>query len=469
MAGSRFQLIQQLEALSNFSMFHHKEVFQMKRSGSSIFAVFVSVVLVYFLSAGVAPALAQDFNWRKYEGTTIRCLMSKSAFTKDNIKHIKDFEALSGITVQHEHYPSQQLRKKVLVELGGGNKDLDMFQGLMKMAFQYEGAGWLYPLDAFLTDPAMKAPGFDYNDFFPQLKAKINGKTIGLVNSTNPQVLIYRKDLFEKYGIKVPGNWQELEAAAKKLTMDTDGDGKTDIFGWIARMDQENTAPFASFLYNNNATYLDKNRRPVFNSPQAVEALEMYGRLARDYGPPGAATIGWKEVVGALAQGKAAMTVEISIFAKMILENPKSSKVAGKLGYAPFPASHGGAYKAVLPCNMYFISSMSEKKEAAWLLLQYLGQKKVVMDSQMKGLPTPLKSVWTDPQFKAADTLPELSALQFDAIQNGIIGFEIPIAGFSEARPVIQRLIYTAYEGGNVQKAADEAVAEVQEIMKRTE
>jgi multiple sugar transport system substrate-binding protein len=174
-------------------------------------------------------------------------------------------------------------------------------------------------------------------------------------------------------------------------------------------------------------------------------------------------------VVGALAQGKAAMTVEISIFAKMILENPKSSKVAGKLGYAPFPASHGGAYKAVLPCNMYFISSMSEKKEAAWLLLQYLGQKKVVMDSQMKGLPTPLKSVWTDPQFKAADALPELSALQYDAILNGIIGFEIPIAGFSEARPVIQRLIYTAYEGGDVQKAADAAVAEVQEIMKRTE
>lgn len=441
----------------------------MKQGRSSIFAAIVSVVLVYFFSVGAASVLAEDFNWRKYEGTTIRCLLSKSAFTQLNIKHIKEFEALTGITVQHEDYPSQQLRKKVLVELGGGNKDLDIFAGLMKMAFQYERAGWLYPLDSFLADSALTAPEYDYNDVFPQLKAKINGKTIGLVNSTNPQVLIYRKDLFEKYGVKVPENWQELEAAAKKLTMDTDGDGKTDIFGWIARMDQENTAPFASFLYNNNAAYLDKDRRPVFNSPQAVEALELYGRLAREYGPPGAATIGWKEVVGALAQGKAAMTVEISIFAKMVLENPKTSKVAGKLGYAPFPASHGGAYKAVLPCNMYYISSLSEKKGAAWLLLQYLGQKKVVMDYQMKGLPTPLKSVWTDPQFRAADTLPELSALQYNAIQNGIIGFEIPIAGFSEARPVIQRLIYTAYEGGDVQKTADEAVAEVKEIMQRTE
>lgn len=441
----------------------------MKEGRSSILAAIVSVVLVYLFSVCAAPALAEDFNWRKYEGTTIRCLLSKSAFTPLNIKHIKDFETLTGITVQVEHYPSQQLRKKVLVELGGGNKDLDVFGGLMKMAFQYEGAGWLHPLDSFLADPAMMAPEFDYNDVFPQLKAKINGKTIGLVNSTNPQVLIYRKDLFEKHGIKVPENWQELEAAAKKLTLDTDGDGKTDFFGWVARMDQENTAPFASFLYNNNAAYLDQNRQPVFNSPEAVEALELYGRLAREYGPPGAATIGWKEVVGALTQGKAAMTVEVSIFAKMVLENPKTSKVVGKLGYAPFPASHGGAYKAVLPCNMYFISSLSEKKAAAWMLLQYMGQKKVVMDFQMKGLPMPLKSVWTDPQFKTADTLPDLSALQYYAIQNGIIGFEIPIAGFSEARPVIQRLVYTAYEGGDVQKTADEAVAEVKEIMKRTE
>lgn len=432
-------------------------------------AAMALAVLFCFFSVILTPALAADFNWRKYEGTTIRALLGKSAFTKLTMKHIKDFEALTGITVQAEYYPSNQLRKKAMVELGGGNKDLDIFQGLMKMAFQYEKAGWLYPLDEFLAKSDMQAPGYNYSDVFPKLHAKINGKTIGLVGSTNPQVLIYRKDLFEKNGVKVPTNWEELEAAAKKLTLDTDSDGKTDVFGWIARMNQENTAPFASFLYNNNATYLDANRKPVFNSPEAVEALKFYGHMAKTYGPPGASTIGWKEVVGAVAQGKAAMTVEISIFAKLVLENPKRSKVVGKLGYAPFPASKGGAYKAVLPCNMYFISSKSEKKEAAWMFMQYLGLKKVIMDSQMRGLPMSRQSAWTDPTFKANDKLPELSQLQYNAIQNGIVGFEIPIAGFSEARPVIQNLIYTAYEGGDVQSAADNAVKQVAEIMKRTE
>ena len=189
----------------------------------------------------------------------------------------------------------------------------------------------------------------------------------------------------------------------------------------------------------------------------------------REYGPPGGASIGWKEVVGAMAQGKAAMTVEISIFAKVILENPKQSKVVGKLGYALFPAAHGGQPKTMLPCNIQFISALSQKKEAAWLYLQYTTAKDTLLAFQMLGLPMTRRSCWESPVFKEKDTLPQLSQIQLDGIENGIVGFEIPISGFAEARPLIERAIYTAYEGGNVQQAADEAVKGVAEIMQRTE
>lgn len=429
----------------------------------------IVVSLLAVLIFGVGSVLAADFNWRKYEGTTIRVLSGKSAFTRLTKKHIREFEAATGIKVQHEAYPSMPLRKKVLMELGARNKDLDVFQGMMKMAFQYEKAGWLEPLDQYIHNKTLTNPDFDFEDFFPRTRAIINGKLIGLSNSVNPQVLIYRKDLFRKYNVKVPTNWKELEKAAKKLTLDTNGDGKTDIYGWIARMNNENTAPFANFLYNNGATYLDENRKPVFNSPQAVEAFKFYGYLARKYGPPGAAAIGWKEVVGAIAQGKAAMTVEISIFAKLVLENPKRSRVVGKLGYARFPAAKGGTPKAMLPCNIQFISSFSRKKEAAWLYLQFMASKERMLEFQILGLPMTRRSCWENPRFKASDKLPGLSRIQLEAIKNGIIGFEIPIAGFAEARPVISRVIYTAYEGGDVQKAADDAVKQVEDIMRRTQ
>jgi len=435
------------------------------RTHGGMMAVMVVMILVF----GATSVFAAGFDWRKHEGTTIRVLLSKSGFTPITQTHIKEFEQATGIKVQAEHYPSMQLRRKMLMELGAGNKDLDVFQGMMKMAFQYERAGWLEPLDKYIQDPALTNPDFDWEDFFPRTRAVIKGRTIGITNSTNPQVLIYRKDLFEQYNLKVPTNWQELEAAAKQLTLDTNGDGKTDVFGWIARMNNENSAPFANFLYNNGAQYLDENRSPVFNSPEAVEALEFYGHLAKTYGPPGGSTIGWKEVIGAMAQGKAAMTAEISIFAKLVLENPKGSKVAGKLGYALFPSNTGQTPKVLLPCNMHFMSTLSQKKEAAWWFIQFINGKDKAMPFAVRGLPMTRRSAWENPKFIQTDKHPELTKLQKIGLETGIIGFEIPIAGFAEARPVIERLIYTAYEGGNVQQTADQAVKEVQAIMGRTE
>lgn len=421
----------------------------------------LSSVLFCILMFGIASLTAGEFNWRKFEGTTIRVMMGKSAFTPVIQKQIKEFEALTGITVKDEHYPSAPGRRKVIMELGAGNTDLEVFQGMMKTAYQYNAAGWLEPLDKYVNDPELTNPDYDFDDFYSTTLPIIDGKLIGISTSCNPQVFMYRKDLFEKYGIEVPKNWKELEAAAGVLKSNLDAG----TFAWISRMNNENSAPFSAFLHTNNASWLDSNGNPVFNSPQAIEALQFYGRMAREYGPPGAASLGWKEVIGAISQGKAAMTVEISIFAGLVLENPKRSKVAGKLGYALVPPGVPGNFQTMLPLNMLHISSLSKKKEAAWFFLQFMSGKKSTMTVKMLGLPTTRKSSWNDPRWLAKDRLPELTKIQINGIKTGLRGFELPIAEFTEARPVLQNLIYTAYEGGNVKEKADEAVAEVRRIM----
>lgn len=438
---------------------------QRKKLSMAPAGVLAAVLLFQWL----APASAADFNWRRFEGTKIRVLTGKSAFSPLTAKQIDEFQQLTGIVVQNEEYPSVGLRNKMLMELGAGNKDLEVYQGQWKDAYQYHAAGWAQPIDAFLKNPELTDPGYDYADFFPRLHPVIDGKTVGIITSGNPQALIYRKDLFEKHGVKVPTDWKELEEAAGKLTLDTDGDGKKDVFGWIARMSEENTATFSSFLFNNGGAWLDAERKPVFNSARAVEAMKFYGRLMKQYGPPGGASFSWKEVIATMAQGKAAMTLEVSQFALMSLENPSSSRVAGRLGYALFPEAGGGQPKMVLPCNMYFINAMSEKKEAAWYFMQFMTRKETFLPYQIKGLPMARQSVWQHPRVKEADKLPELTRLQHDAVQNGNLDFEIPIAGFAEARPVIERAIFAGYEGVDVQRAADEAVSVVADIMKRTE
>jgi multiple sugar transport system substrate-binding protein len=427
--------------------------------GYILYAVLLTMGLT-ILGSGIAQG--EDFNWRKYEGTTIRALLGKSAFTPIQQKHVKEFEALTGITVKAEYYPSNPIRRKLIMELGAGNKDLDVFGGMMKTAYQYDAAGWLEPLDKYLNNPALTSLKYDFKDYFDRTVPRIKGRIIGIANSCNPQLLMYRKDLFEKYNIKVPTNWQELEAAAKTLKQNL----PQGEFAWVARMNVENTAPFAPFLYSNGGSWLDDKGKPVFNSKAAVEAMKFYGKMAREYGPPGAATLGWKEVVGAIAQGKAAMTSEISIFANLILENPKRSKVAGKMGYGLVPPGIPGNYANVLPLNMTHISALSEKKGAAWLFVQYGSMKEQLIDFKLVGLPTTRKSNWQDPRWKQKDRLPGLSALQTQAIENGKIGFEIQIARFTEARQILQRVIYTAYENGDVQAAADKAVKEIEQLIR---
>ncbi|MBW2061264.1 MAG: extracellular solute-binding protein, partial [Deltaproteobacteria bacterium] len=199
----------------------------MNKSKVKKFGFLTTFTVLFLLLFSVVAFAASDFNWRKYEGTTIRIILSKSAFTPIALKHIKEFEQLTGIKVIAEHYSSAILRRKLLMELAAKNKDLDMFQGMMKTNYQYNAAGWLEPLDKYIKDSALTSPDYDYEDIYPRVRSIINGKTIGITTSNNPQVLMYRKDLFEKYNVKVPTNWKELEAAAKKLTLDTNGDGKT--------------------------------------------------------------------------------------------------------------------------------------------------------------------------------------------------------------------------------------------------
>jgi len=437
----------------------HQGEANMKQHRYSFLIVLSAVCLAFFCSGLVS---AKEFNWRQFEGTKIRVLRGKTEYTSLMIKETKEFEELTGITVQAEYYPAAALRRKLTMELGAKNPDLDVFGGQMKTAYQFHAAGWLEPLDGYLKNPALIHPDFDFADILPRTNPYIDGKLIAMSNSANPQFLIYRKDLFQQYGIKVPTSWDELEAAARTLKENLP---KGQLV-WIARMNDESPAPFSSFLFANGGEWLDSSGNPVFNSPQATDAMDFYARMARQYGPPGASTISWKEAIGAIAQGKAAMTFEVSIFVTLVLENPKKSKVVGKLGYVRLPPGPSNQeYQDVLPLNITHISAFSNKKEAAWLFVQYIAMKNNVLRYKMAGLPVTRLSAWEHPEWKAKDQFPELSELQLNAMKNGRIGFEIPIAQFSEARPVIARALYSIYDGESAQAAADKAVLEVKRIM----
>jgi multiple sugar transport system substrate-binding protein len=126
----------------------------------------------------------------------------------------------------------------------------------------------------------------------------------GGVNGT----LWTRKDLLDKAGLQPPTTYDELLAAAKAMTQDTDGDGNIDIYGigLPVGSDAATDARFNNFLYENCGDYFDKQGNLVFNKPQVLDAVKRYVELVK-YAPPDVTGWSWFDGLDAFLAGKIAM------------------------------------------------------------------------------------------------------------------------------------------------------------------
>ncbi len=178
--------------------------------------------------------------------------------------------------------------------------------------------GWYAPLNQY-----------DFSDY-PDNAVDIGrkGNTIYIVPLvTEWQVLYYRKDLFDKAGIKVPTNFTELEAAAKALNKDG-------IAGFGSRgKGAAAVTQLSSYVYNFGGRYLENNVA-VFDSPEAIEAFRFYGRLLGNYGPQGVVSMSWENLMPVFQAGKLAMWTDASVFYGQIVDPTKTSIPAENVAIA---------------------------------------------------------------------------------------------------------------------------------------
>ena len=311
---------------------------------------FLSIVLSLLLAS---PALAQKFDWQQAKGTQLRVLLNKHPWQGAIEPHLKEFETLTGIKLVAEVYPEDQFRAKVLVELTSGASSIDVFMSMpAQEGLKYVRAGWLQPVDEFLKNPALTAPDYNWSDFLEKTREAmvIEGKIVGLPIQVENTSLMYRKDVFQKYNVKVPTTLDELEAAAKALNGKAMTDDGQPGYGIVARGKRAAaTSQFAAYLHAMGSTWLAPNREPIFNNEDGIKALELYGRLLRLYGPPGSENNHWYEASSIFSQGvRSAMCVPIRIFSLSCAgAGPASRKIetknaADKIGFIwrlPLPAN----------------------------------------------------------------------------------------------------------------------------------
>ncbi len=205
--------------------------------------------------------------------------------------------------------------------------------------------------------------------------------------------LYYNKDLFDKYGIPgPPKTWDEFKEIAKKLTIDTDGDGKPDIYGHAFVV---NVWTFETLLFQNGGRLFDENGQPAFNGPEGVAALQYMVDLLRD----GCAylTTGYKHQDD-FAAGRVAM-----VLGSVVSYSFMKKKINFHLGVAPVPHGRKKVY-VISGTNVALYSSKSvpePKRQRAAEFVNYFYRPDVqAYWSVHTGYMPVVKSALNDPQIK---------------------------------------------------------------------
>lgn len=308
-------------------------------------------------------------------------------------------KACPNVKVVFIGIPSNNLPEKLTTMAIGGNlPDMYMhFTSFTGKALQMRIFEDLIPL-----------LGQDYVDGFDPLflgEAIQGGKLLWAPWVAIPMAVAYRKDLWEAAGIKTfPKTWDEFLDVAKKLTVDTDKDGKMDQYGWamVGTPNGSGAGRFHSVVLNSGAYNLKEDTNGKFISGASLKgyetALQLYGdAIKTGVVPPGHTTTGYPEASAQLATGKAVMMVTgPHTMGIAVTQNPS---LKGKLGGFPLPTANGTKPITTLGQHGYAVSRSSKNKEVAAAYIKFmLSTKQILVYNELEyRLPSRLKAQ-ADPQ-----------------------------------------------------------------------
>jgi multiple sugar transport system substrate-binding protein len=413
------------------------------------------------------PASA-DVNWKKYAGTSIEAFLTKGPRGDLLQRHAAEFTELTGIKVGSEVVPEQQQRQKAVIELASGKPSFDVIHlSYHVQKRQFEKAGWLYDITDFMKDPNLTGSDLVESDFSAgglQFAKNDKGRMLSLPWSVDYFILYYNKELFQKAGVAVPKTFEEMVAAAEKLT-----DEKNGIYGHVGRgLRNANMTLWTTFFLNYGGEFLDAKGNILTDGPEAIEATKTYARLLTKVAPPGVAGFNWMESMAAFNQGRAAMWIDGVGWAPPV-EDPNQSRVAGKVGYTMVPAGPKGQYSATYGDGIG-IPAASAKKEAAYLYCQWAVSKLMGARLLQIGGGVPFRnSILNDADVRKGVKMPaEWLNSVVDAAKISKLGLPV-IVPVAEFRDLVGAAVTATLSGADPATELKKAHEQFRPILERSE
>lgn len=274
--------------------------------------------------------------------------------------------------------------------------------------------GWLTELDKL-------GANYDIKDLLPAISSGLtfDNKLFAAPFYGESSMVMYRTDLIEKAGLKMPKSptWDFIRKAAKAMTDKEEG-----IYGICLRGKAgwgENIALITAMSNSFGARWYDENWKPQFDTQEWLDTLQYYVDIMEESGPPGSSANGFNENLALFQTGKCGIWIDATV-AGAFVTNKEDSLVADKVGFALAPHNNLGKRGNWLWAWTLAVPASSKKSDAAMKFISWATSKEYTeLVADKKGWvnvpPGTRASLYKNPEYMAAAPFAQIT---LDSIQS---------------------------------------------------
>lgn len=333
---------------------------------------------------------------------------------------------LLGGNVRFHAVPFDDIRIRTLANAEKAVSEFDIVAVDLPWIGEYATRGILMPLDDLVAESRINRADFHAGEWEG---THAEGRQYAVPLLTNPEVLFYRRDIFDACGVTPPATTDQLLSAARKLHAPRE---KNYGISWTAARGTPVGQAFIQFLADfgqpiinlrrvvdgYDATHVTgKEFTPQVDTPRARAAAEFMIDLL-EFSPPNILDMSWDEQIALLNEGRVAMSYEWASRASRLL--PTSPSV-GNVGFLPHPVgstklddtprdnvSPIGGFVLGIPANVD-----PDRVPLAWRAIEWFTSPEVTkLFVQHGGYVTPRFSVAADPEVRRlSPVIPAVDAM----------------------------------------------------------
>ncbi len=418
------------------------------------------------------------FDWGQFAETEIFLLLNDHPWTEGVKPYLSDFEALTNIKINMKIVPEPDYFQVMESILESDSEEVDgFFLPMDSTAYRLWRKGLLHPLTPLINNPKLTQPDYNLYDFPENFRLAAtyapgdsDQDLFGIPATFEAYILFYNKQLINEYwnGL-VPKTMTELVEAALKIKKM----GKGQFYGAVMRGIPSDTIidTVTGIILNHWGSlpsllpyniWFDGNwNKPRFSDQRILAGLSTYAQLMQA-GPSNIKEMDWPEATRLFQEGKAAFYIGASLFGPDF-DNPKLSKIAGKVGYTVLPRSNGKSMTGHWLWGLG-IAQKAKNPQAAWLFIQWATSQMMEPKIGVMTGSAPRFSSWVTPSvYKEAMNIDYALAVQ-TAMQTSRPTIVLH-PRWNEAAKAIATTIHEIYDGVNEEMAVAKLQNQIKEIM----